>query len=51
MGSKIKAFLWGHRTDIFVVLIVLLALAATFQMGRLSVIFNGTSQFQVYDRS
>lgn len=47
MGSKIKTFLWAYLVDILTVLIVLLALSAAFQMGRLSVTYSGTSDFSI----
>lgn len=50
MGSKIKTLLWAYRTELLTVIIVLLALSAAFQMGRLSVIYAGQSDFTIHDR-
>ena len=47
--DKIKTWLWLHRTDILMVLILALTVTAAFQMGRLSVIYSGQSDFKIYD--
>lgn len=51
MWPRIKTFLWVHREDFLIVCVVLLALLAAFQMGRLSVIYGAPSAFTIYDRT
>lgn len=48
MGSKIKTFLWVHRTDLLTVLIVGLTVSAAFQMGRLSVQYGPETGFEIH---
>lgn len=45
--DKIKKWLFAHRVDVAIVLILVLTVTAAFQLGRLSVIHSEASEFSI----
>ncbi len=50
MGPKIKTFVAERGGDILAAISILLLAFASFQVGRLSVLYGGTSDFTVTER-
>lgn len=47
--GKIKQWLWAYRAEITTVAILALTVLAAFQLGRLSVMYSGTSDFKLVE--
>ncbi len=49
MWEKIKMWILRHRSDILIVLILVLTILAAFQMGRLSILYGRPAEFRIME--